>query len=395
MRILVISQFYSPDITAAAFRIQESVDLLRSSGHDVRVITSHPHKGLVDGNEGQENEHGIHRVKVLPIKGGGMRRYLQHYFSFVFGSLSKGISIRFGKWRPDAIWATSPPLFVGISGTFLARIWGCPLVFDVRDIWPESAVAAGQLSASGRGFRIGKMLERRLYNAADHITCVSRPMAGYIGEQTDTPVTVIYNGVLRSAVPGTDRGTPQKRILYAGNLGRVQGLDTIATAFAQATSQGMLNGWTLEFMGSGVLEQELREHVAKLGISDRVVFHAPVRKETALQELTQSAVLFLNLMDDGVFSLTIPSKVFDYMIANRPILFGIVGEGRDIMERTGGNISFTPSDTATLLHGLREIDAHYAQFAKQAKQNREIALELYSREQGVETLMSVFEQVRR
>lgn len=395
MKILVVSQFYTPDITAAAFRIRESVDLLRASGHDVRVITSMPHKALAEGDSVSLDEQGIYRVTLTSLEGSGMRRYLLHYLSFVFSSTMKGLSMRVGQWRPDVIWTTSPPLFTGISGIILARVWRCPVVFDVRDIWPESAVAAGQLSAAGRAFKIGKSLEKRLYDGVNYITCVSKPMAEYIGSRSRTPVAVVYNGVLRSSLSEVADSKPKRRILYAGNLGRVQGLDVIVRVFAQAISENLLPGWTLEFLGSGALEAELRTLVGELGIGNRVFFHPPVRKEVALAELEKSALLFINLKSDGVFSLTIPSKVFDCMIANRPILAGITGEGRAITERTGGNIPFVPSDPKTLLEAMRRVDKDYVCLAENALQNRAVALELYSREQSVEMLISVFDRLTR
>jgi len=394
MKILVVSQFYTPDITAAAFRIRESVDLLRLQGNEVRVITSYPHKAEVQNDLVQSDQEGIYRVNLSPLVGGGIRRYLQHYFSFVFKSILKGISIYFDKWRPDVIWTTSPPLFTGITGLLLAKLWKCPLVFDIRDIWPESAVVAGQLSATGAAFRIGKILEKKLYNWSNHITCVSKPMAEYIAKYTSSPITVIYNGALQSTISETINIVPKKRILYAGNLGRVQGLDTIIKAFSEAVSESFLQGWTLEFIGSGVLKEELCAQAEKLNVKERVIFHLPVKKEIVLKELTESALLFINLKDDRVFSLTIPSKVFDYLAINRPILFGINGEGHEILSITGGNVSFFPNDLTTLIQALRYAEQFYEQLSENAKQNRKVVLESYSREESVEVLIDVFQQVK-
>ena len=394
MKILVISQFYTPDITAAAFRICESVDLLRAQGHDVKVITSHPHKALAAGDGVDRSEGDVYRVELASAQGGGMRRYLQHYMSFVWRSSLKGLKLRFGTWRPDIIWTTSPPLFVGMTGYFLAKIWRCPLVLDIRDIWPESAVAAEQLSGDGKAFKIGKGLERQLYKRADHLTCVSAPMADYIKQQTATPVTVVYNGVLSKAASTAKLSDPKKRILYAGNLGRVQGLDIIIKAFAKARSKGLFKDFTLEFIGAGAFEERLRALVEEVGVSDRVIFHSPVKKEQIFDELRDAAVLFINLKGDKVFALTIPSKVFDYMIVNRPILSGVLGEGNDVMGQSGGNVAFTPGNEDELLQALEQLDAHYPELAQKAQGNAQIVLGNYSREQAVATLLSVFEKLK-
>ena len=184
MNILVISQYYAPDITAAAFRISETVELMRLAGHDVRVVTAFPHKSEVSVNEEADRRMGVVRVPVAPIGGGGASRYLNHYLSFMRRSAIAGLKQRLGSWCPAIIWASSPPLFTGLTGRLLSIIYNCPLVFDVRDIWPEFAVSAGQISPTGRAYQVGRILERVLYNSAHHITCVSKAMADYIGSRT-------------------------------------------------------------------------------------------------------------------------------------------------------------------------------------------------------------------
>ncbi len=395
MHILVISQFYSPDITAAAFRIRETVDLLKNAGHDVRVITAEPHKSDRDADRLADQREGVRRVYVSPIHNGGMRNHLNHYFSFVRGSLWVGIRQRFGSWRPDVIWASSPPLFVGLTGRALAYLFGCPLVFDIRDIWPQSAVAAGQISQGGPAFKLGLSLEQRLYNTADHITCVSQPMAKYIATKSNTPTTVIYNGVLTYATEGLVKAEAgrRKRILYAGNMGRVQGLDVIIRAFATAIANDGLPGWRLELIGGGALEEELRTLIEELSLSNRITLRSSIDKHEVLQELASSAALVINLKADKVFELTIPSKVFDYMSVGRPILFGITGEGADILHATGANIAFEPNNPESFVQALEILDDRLTALEIKAEKNPITVRGTYSRETNTEKLVEVFKTI--
>ena len=110
------------------------------------------------------------------------------------GCLSIGVLLYLKKWRPQIIWATSPSLFSGISVFLLSKIFRCPFVFDIRDILPESAVSARQISSSGMAFRFGKILEAKLYDVADYMTCLSNAMAQYLRKMTSTPVTAVQNG---------------------------------------------------------------------------------------------------------------------------------------------------------------------------------------------------------
>ena len=392
MRILIVSQFYPPDITAAAFRIGETAAVLRELGHDVRIITAEPHKSDARADHDDDRRQGVVRVPVSSHDGGGTWRYVSHYLSFTRRSAWAGLSRLFGRWRPDVVWATSPPLFVGLSGWFLARLNRCPLVFDVRDIWPESAVAAGQLSATGFGFRVGKMLEKWLYDRADHITCVSSRMAGHIASRTRTGTSVIYNGVPEGVAGRAAATVDRRRILYAGNLGRAQALDAVIKGFAQVAQSPIAAGWTLEFLGNGALRDELRALAADLRVEERVAFHPAVGKDTALGELARSAALLISLRSDAVFDLTIPSKVFDYLAVGRPILFGINGEGRDILDAAGANIGFAPGDADSFATAIRRLIADYDELDGRARRNPAAVTEAYSREGNTGRLALVLER---
>jgi glycosyltransferase involved in cell wall biosynthesis len=392
VRILIVSQFYPPDITAAAFRIGETAEILRNLGHDVRVITAEPHKSDAKADRESDRQRGVLRVRVSSHEGGGTWRYVAHYLSFVRRSAWVGLSRLLGRWRPQVVWATSPPLFVGLTGWFLARLNRCPLVFDVRDIWPESAVAAGQLSNTGFGFKVGKALEKWLYDRADHISCVSTKMAEYIASRTSTDTSVIYNGVSANYARTASVPVDRKRILYAGNLGRVQALDAAIRGFARIANEPIANGWTLEFLGHGALKRELQTVAAECGVGDRVAFHAAVAKESAMDELARSAVLLISLKSDAVFDLTIPSKVFDYLVVGRPILFGINGEGRDILESTGANVGFTSGSEDSLAAAIRGMIADYEQLGARADRNPTAVSEAYSREANTSRLAGLFER---
>ena len=394
MRILVVSQYYSPDMTAAAFRIRETVDLLKGADHDVHVITAQPHKYRVEVDQAADEREGVYRVHVPSIASGGMRNYLNHYLRFVSGSLWTGVKQRFGSWKPDVIWTSSPPLFAGITGRMLAGLYGCPLVLDIRDIWPLSAVAAEQISMGGKAYKLGRVLERWLYNGADHITCVSRPMAQYIASELKTPATVIYNGVLSDAVEASCSATEiKKRILYAGNLGRVQGLGVLIDAFADIVRDGSMPGWRLEFIGGGVLEKDLINLIAERGIGNRVTLAPPIGKEDVFRELACSAALVINLKADKVFDLTIPSKVFDYMVAGRPILYGISGEGAELLGSTGANVAFEGSNRASFISALQTLDANYDKLQTAAVSNPLAVRGIYSRNRNTEKLVEIFEQI--
>lgn len=399
MKILVITQYFPPDITAAAFRIADTLEYVAKQGHEVRVITAVPHKAQVKGEDRASRVLDMVTVYHSPIAdvgAGGFVRYLKHYLSFCMGSVWKGIKLCAGGWRPDVIWATSPPLFVGLSGRILSLIYRRPLVLDIRDIWPDSAVSAGQLSMGGKGYKIGKKLEHYLYNKASHITCVAKPMSEYIAKETRTPINVIYNGVcggendkaLTQPIASREGGGT-RTLLFAGNLGRVQALDMVIHAFAELEQEKALGPWRLRMIGTGAHEQELKQMVEQLGISHRVSIESPMTRDAVMREMEATEALFVSLKPDAVLWLTIPSKVFDYLLAARPIVGGIVGEGRGILDSTGANICYDPKELTALKDALRHLFSHFSEMEDVADRNRSLVLDRFTREQGAETLLSV------
>jgi glycosyltransferase involved in cell wall biosynthesis len=398
MRILFICQYFAPDITAAAFRMSDFARLLAAAGDEVRVITSYPHKvpvAAVDDSPFQALGIDVLRCRVREVSRTGARAYLRHYLSFVSGSMHRGLEIWREGWRPDVIYVSSPPLFVGISGRFLAVLFRRPMVFEVRDIWPDAAVSAGQLRAGSRAFRWGQRLERYLYRKANHITCVAEPMRDYLARWTKAPVTVVYNGVSIGRLPsGTEARCPssdgRRVLLYAGNLGHVQQLDLLVRGIAQLSERPELAGWQFHLLGAGAQMENLRALARELNVADRVQFLPAVERDAAARMMHQADLLYLHLMHDDTMARTIPSKLFDYLLSARPILAGLSGEGVKILMSTGANVVFPPGDVEGLKQGLLQSIGRWAELDAAAPRNRELVLQRFTREHAAEVLRTVF-----
>ncbi len=403
MKLLIICQFFYPDITAGAFRMADTAELLTRSGHEVRVITAVPHKAEVKGNAEEIPplpEAVIYRSSLHPVVGSGLIPYLRHYLFFVRGSTAAAWRLRRTGWRPDVIWASSPPLFTAITGYASARLFGCPWILDVRDIWPDSAVAAGQLHEGGRAFRIGKLMERFFYKHANYITCVSMPMKKYIASMMATPVEVVYNGVKSSEIddnrPSLVRSESDQRILlYAGNLGRVQALDILIKAVAELKLVGRMNGWEVRLLGTGVVRDQLAVLVKDLRLNAQVKLLPPVARADVAREISMADALFLSLKPDPALRMTIPSKLFECLAANIPIVAGLVGEGAEIAQRSGGCIVYEPEDgSAALKKALETLFTNFNQLSKRALGNRDVVRQSYTREKAVTVLESVLRTVK-
>jgi len=390
-KILVITQYYPPDITAAAFRIKETAEILTLHNHKVTIITAEPHKSkLVADSYSKGLEADIIRTPIFKYKNGGKLNYLLHYASFMFAAIFSGIFSRAG--NVDVVLATSPPLFVGIAGYLLAKFKHALFVFDVRDIWPDSAVSAGQLSAGGLLFRLAKKVEVWLYRNANLVTCVAEPMADYIRTYTDK-VLVVYNGVPArycSIEPSkhnriSEAMTPDKiNVAYVGNMGRCQDVGLIVRAALELKGEGKDN---IRFflIGDGVERSQL-EQIAKEHGLNNVIIDGPVRKTEAFEIMLNATALFLQLKADATLEKTIPSKVFDYLAVGKPILYGIEGEGRQILEKTQGNLYFQPGSLPSFLESLKAFERDCDVMSLNARKNRTMVNQYYTREKMVERL---------
>jgi glycosyltransferase involved in cell wall biosynthesis len=398
-KILIVSQYYYPDITAAAFRIKEIADILSLKGHQISVITAKPHKCIIHSTDEIDDANvEVTRVTISKYSGKGKWDYIAHYASFLLNGLCHYI-VKFGR-RYDLIFASSPPLSVGLAGFFMSAIQGSKFVLDIRDIWPDSAVAAGQLHQNSKLYRLGKIIEHWLYQKADLITCVSIPMAEYIQGLINTDkVVVIYNGVPSQYLDiESHRDEEYKElfqdnkinITYLGNMGYVQSLQIILEAAKQIQKE--LPDVRFYFIGDGVEKKKLEEF-KKASLLDNVVIMGPVLKEKAMQLMRNSSALFFQLKSDVVMEKTVPSKVFDYMTAGKPILFGIKGEGKMILEQVKGNIYYQPESVESFINAVRKLKKKYNQLSKYAKENKSVVEKYYTREKMVDKLEEHFQEL--
>ncbi|GAB4280838.1 MAG: glycosyltransferase family 4 protein [Candidatus Rifleibacteriota bacterium] len=393
MRILIVSQFYYPDVTACAFRIKETADLLAKAGCQVHVIAGEPHKGLIDGEVIDDGNITVTRVPLIKYKGHGKWNYIQHYLSFMFGA------IRHAFRHPpyfDIVWATSPPLFTGIAGCLIARLKGARFCLDIRDIWPESAVVAGQISSGGLLFNGAKVVEKALYRLADQITCVAKPMAVYIQSISRRKIPeVIYNSI-PAAMLGDDPqevvGKPETiSILYIGNMGYCQNLALVIEA-AKLLKERKIGNIRFCLVGNGI-EKPMLENMAAENNLDNVEIRGIVPKSEAIELIKNSEALMLHLKDDGTMDKTIPSKVFDYLAGGKPILFGLKGEAFDILEECGGNLYYDPASAQQLADQAQKLEQNYLTLARKALQNREMVKQRFLREHMAEKLLDLFKRL--
>lgn len=386
MRILIISQYFPPDITAAANRISELAALMAERGHEVSVITSTPHKSDHEAPIQNDPRYRVERVAVEKLTRTGFTDYLKQFLGFSYGAFQAARRLS-REEKYDVVWITSPPLTVVLSSLLLRLFSRQRIVLDVRDIWPESAISIGKLSQNGLSARLGRILEKLAYWHAHQITCVSENMAGYIRDRSNRPVHVVYNGVSTTKMPAYNvSGADPDRFYYAGNIGFAQDMEPMVRAFAKAKHDPVMAKARLIVIGDGVLRADMEALAQELDLGDAIEFPGPMPKTELTDRLYDAGTLIVPLMHSPAFELTVPSKVFDCMSFGRPVLSNISGEGRRILERSGGNLVAAHSDVSALADGFVALRKEWDERLAKAKANVAIVRDDFSREASAEVL---------
>lgn len=390
-KLLFLGYYFEPDITAAAFRSTDFVEYMRGRNVDVRVITSYPHK--IQGEEGlrPENPDQIRRIKLKKVKQRGFMGFLLHYLSFIPKSLVYSLKWRFRGWKPDVVFISSPPIFIGITGVMLRFLFRKKLILEIRDIWPDSAVAAGQLSKGGVAYKVASVFERFLYRRSHGIVCVSTPMKEYIQQYYRRDICVAYNGPKAQYLSEVTKDFNNNdnrtaRIAYAGNLGLVQGMDQLIKAFDVLKSRELAHDWHLDIYGTGVLEEDLQKMSKDLGLHEKIHFHGVFPKAALSEHLNNSDVLYLGLISSEALDKTIPSKLFDYMMFGKPILAAITGEGKDILNENKANLVLESCTDQAIASGIMELDISLKERSLSSERNRELLQGKYTREVNCEKI---------
>ncbi|RIL04488.1 MAG: glycosyltransferase WbuB [Proteobacteria bacterium] len=372
--ILVVSQFFAPEMGAPAARFHDFGKLLIERGHRITVLTGFPNSpsGVVPAAyRGRlamtETIDGITVLRGWLFASPKLSK-LTKAAGFASFAASASLQALVRRVAPDVVVATSPPPTVGVPGMLLSRRLGVPLVFDVRDIWPEAIAASGRLQ-SGALIRALERLERAIYAASSAVTVVTDGKRERLVEKgvPAEKVHVIPNGVdLRrfedqqplpeSAWRALGLEPGRFTLMYAGIMNPPQGLDVLLGAAAElrAAAPDLAARFQLAMVGAGSERARLAARVADEGLGDVVRFVAEQPRD-AIPPLLRSADAIAVTLRPRKDTHTVPSKLYEAMASGRPVLVSADGAPAEILREAKAGLATPASDAAGLAQSIRAL----------------------------------------
>jgi len=366
VRILFISHNFPPEINAPASRTREHCRRWVQDGHDVTVITgvpNHPRGELFTGYENrwlqEERVDGIRVIRtwMFLAPNAGFVKRIANYVLFA----ATAILASFRAERPDVVISTSPQFFCGLAGAVVARLKRRPFVLEVRDLWPKSIVELGQLR-EGFALDLLERLERWMYHSADGIVINTRSFRDHLVARhyPEERIELVYNGIdpqLFSPRPASaellaEYGLEGKFcIAYVGTLGLAHGLMTLLDTAELLREQRDI---MLLLIGDGADRDRLETEIAERQL-DNVRLLGLQPRERMPAWIASIDVLLVALRDLPVFETVIPSKIFEFLAQERPVILAAKGEIRDLINKAGAGMVVDPENAEQLAQAVAEI----------------------------------------
>ncbi len=369
MRIVFLTDNFPPETNAPATRTFEHCRRWVRDGTEVTVITTAPNfpagrvfPGYRNRLLSRERIGGVETIRVLSVISAnqGFARRTLDYMSFMVTGFLAGLFVR----RPDVIVCTSPQFFTACAAYVLSIFRRRPFVFELRDLWPDSIVTVGAMRESA-AVRALRWLEYFLYRKAARIVSVTNSFREILSANgvPKTKIAVVRNGAdLAAFYPGPKPGTFAARwgvegrfvAAYVGTIGLAHGLETLLDAAERLRDEPRI---AFLVVGDGA-ERARLESLARERRLDNVIFTGPVSKNeiAGVWRLADAALVLLRERD--LFRHVLPSKMFEAMATEVPIVLGVRGESAELLAAAGAGIAIPPEDAQALAQAVVRLMGH-------------------------------------
>lgn len=395
--IAILTQYYPPETGAPQNRLHSLTRFMVSQGFDVRVYTAMPNYPT---NRVNENYRGkwvydeilddvkVFRSWIFVPKSRGIVARLLNYFSFVITSFFR---LLFGT-RADFLLCESPPLFLGLTAVTIARLKGSKLIFNVSDLWPESAEKLG-LVTNKTALRLSYVLEGWIYKKSWFISGQTQGIVANIRARfPDLRVAWLPNGIdLEFQNNGSTTDWRMRWgiqhdefvVLYAGIIGYAQGLEVILEAAVRMMPEPV----RFVLAGDGPEKERLKSRAQELNLTN-VYFQDNVPKQEMAGMIRACSVFVVPLRKLELFKGAIPSKIFEPLVLAKPIALGVEGEARELFIDQGhAGLAFEPGNAEDLAEKLRWLHQNPDKAARLGENGKQYVFDHFNRSKIFQTFV--------
>jgi glycosyltransferase involved in cell wall biosynthesis len=333
-RIMIISEVFYPE----EFNINDVALSWKDKGYDVDVLTmvpSYPESKVFEGYENklfqQDKWRGINIYRIKTIKGYKKslpKKLLKYIWFMVSGSIA---ALFLGKKYDYIFGFNAGPLTAMLPALIICKFFKIPTTLWVQDVWPDSIYAYGFKKTKVRAFFLDKFV-KFIYQNIDNlaVSCVgfTRMLRPYVKKD------MIIHYLPNWAIDLTKNSKPIKlckdekvQLTFAGNTGKVQNLENIILSFNKLSDE-YLKKAQLNIIGDGSELEKLKQ----INKKDNVIFHGKKPRSQMMKYFNASSFLIVSLVNEPIFSNTVPAKLQTYIAAKKPILAIINGETADIVK---------------------------------------------------------------
>ena len=382
MKLLFLTDNFPPESNAPASRTYEHCKEWIKQGMEVTVITCVPNFPYGKTYKGYKNKfyqtETIDGIKVIRVwtymsENTGVVKRIADYMSYAIASFFAGLFV-----KTDLIVATSPQLFTTLGGCALAKVKGKPWVFELRDLWPEGIKDHGAIKKDYLLNFLTKM-ELCLYRKATHIVTVTNGLKeNLVSRGIDgTKIDVVTNGANMELFTPREKdsqilnslGLKDKFIVgYIGTHGMAHGLEFIIESIKDLEDKNI----HFLFIGTGAKKEATVALAKKLNLTN-VTFLDPVAKYEVNRYISIIDVALVPLTKTVIHASLIPSKIFESSAMKKPMLLGVEGEAREIVEKYNAGIAFEPENKIEFLEALKEISSNHQGYLELQKGCTELA----------------------
>ena len=350
---------------APSQRVSELAKFWVKQGHSVSIITAMPNHpdGIVHTKYRWEyfKEEWFDGVRILRVflyvtPNKGVLKRIFSFISFTITSLFVGLFMN----KPDIVIATSPQLFVGISGLFIAKLKKIPFVFEIRDIWPQSAVEL-KMIRSHLVIRLMEKLERFLYYKADRVVVVVKNFTEQLAKKHVNKEKIVFvpNGIDKTRfenktnkeIIGRYFDRKNKFVIgYFGTMGLAHGLDIVVKAAEHYRKTNVF----FVLVGDGAEKEKIKRHAAARKIENLLVLEKIPAGEIpyAINEIDAGLIHLKKL---PIFTEALPSKMFEYMAMGKPLLAGVSGSAKELLETNNAGVVFQPENLQEFINAIEKL----------------------------------------